>query len=225
MNININGDTVQATFAQGLDQEKLIPLLKNFRPLNDWINNFDKNIKVSAIEIQSVDLFGPRIGFLKIKSILTDILLNKNMPGIIFFRGDAVAVLPIINNAYVLLTEQFRAPVGRKLLEIPAGMTDGEGNFSGVAIKELEEECGIKVKMNDLKDLGRMIPSAGGCDENLHLFLLPLTMSQLEIEEMKQKLFGTEHEAIRIKFLTVEEAWQLEDAKTLVALGKWARMQ
>jgi len=41
---------------------------------------------------------------------------------------------------YTILTHQPRAPTGKILNEIPAGMTDGEGNLKGVAIRELEEE-------------------------------------------------------------------------------------
>lgn len=65
-------------------------------------------MEVKSIEVQSIDLFGPRIGFMKIK---TDIVIKETgnrVPGIIFLRGDAVAVLPIIKSeskTVVLLTE------------------------------------------------------------------------------------------------------------------------
>ena len=45
------------------------------------------------------------------------------LPGYVFMRGPAVAILVIVNNK-ILLVEQFRAPVMETLLEAPAGMLD-----------------------------------------------------------------------------------------------------
>ena len=67
-----------------------------------------------------------------------------------------------------------------------------------------------------------MIPSAGGCDEGIQLFGLELHMSKEEIENMKTKIYGEgPHEVIRLRFLPLEEAWELEDAKLLSALARW----
>jgi len=70
---------------------------------------------------------------------------------------------------YAVLTEQVRVPVGKFLLELPAGMLDDEkGDFVGTAVREVEEETGIKLNIEDMIDLtalldpatgGRMIPS------------------------------------------------------------------
>ncbi len=72
------------------------------------------------------------------------------VPGIVFMRGGAVSILPILQcdgQRHVLLCRQPRLPVGlAQFPEIPAGMLDGSGKFSGVAAKELEEETGIVIR-------------------------------------------------------------------------------
>ena len=70
---------------------------------------------------------------------------GKPLPGIVFMRGNSVAILPIVNEQYVLLTNQYRIPIGMNFQEIPAGMIDGNEVFCGAAARELEEECGIKL--------------------------------------------------------------------------------
>lgn len=56
----------------------------------------------------------------------------------------AVAVLPLLDDGRVLLERQFRYPVGRVLLEIPAGKIDpGETTFA-CARRELREETGYE---------------------------------------------------------------------------------
>lgn len=83
-------------------------LIGQFVPLQNWAQNIDENLQVHNVEVQSIDLFGPRIGFMKIKAEVTNKALGVRVPGIVFLRGDAVAVLPIIKSersVLVLLTE------------------------------------------------------------------------------------------------------------------------
>uniref|UniRef100_A0A804MV65 Nudix hydrolase domain-containing protein n=1 Tax=Zea mays TaxID=4577 RepID=A0A804MV65_MAIZE len=96
--------------------------------------------------------------------------------GIVFARGPAVAVLILLESngeTYAVLTEQVRVPIGKFLLEPPAGMLDDEkGDFVGTAVHEVEEETGIKLNIEDMVDLmtlldpatgGRMLPSPDEC--------------------------------------------------------------
>ena len=60
-----------------------------------------------------------------------------------------MAILPLLTCAgqrYVVLCRQPRLPAGfASFPEIPAGMLDGSGHFTGVAAKELQEETGIEI--------------------------------------------------------------------------------
>ena len=42
------------------------------------------------------------------------------------------------------------------MVEIPAGMLDGESNFVGVAAKELKEETGIEITAEKLINMTRL---------------------------------------------------------------------
>ena len=92
---------------------------------------------------------------MKIKSNCT--LVDKEteheqpLPGICFLRGDGVSIFVALHcddgEVYSLLVNQPRIPIGRvSALEVPAGMLDDESeSVAGVAVKEMEEECGIKI--------------------------------------------------------------------------------
>jgi ADP-ribose pyrophosphatase len=60
-------------------------------------------------------------------------------------RNIGAAVILAIDDGHVLLVEQYRVPLGRRTIELPAGLvgddTDGE-SIEAAAIKELREETG-----------------------------------------------------------------------------------
>lgn len=58
------------------------------------------------------------------------------------------------------------------MLEVPAGMIDENGNFIGVAAKELQEETGIIVKEENLNFLGSFYSSPGGSDEEVLMYFV-----------------------------------------------------
>ncbi|XP_052111831.1 nudix hydrolase 14, chloroplastic-like [Arachis duranensis] len=135
-----------------------------------WLHNLQSEIGILAdgtlalrqVLIQGVDMFGKRIGFLKFKADI-----YKPVPGIVFARGLAVTVLILLESdgeTYAVLTEQARVPTGRIILELPAGMLDDDkGDFVGTAVREVEEETGIKFKLEDMVDLTAFLDSSTGC--------------------------------------------------------------
>ena len=88
------------------------------------------------------------------------------VPGIVFMRGGAVAVLVILECEgveYTILTRQARVPIGTSdLPEIPAGMLDYSQYLRGVAADELKEECGIELGPTDLISLTTLAFGAQG---------------------------------------------------------------
>ncbi|KAL4344116.1 hypothetical protein AHAS_Ahas11G0146200 [Arachis hypogaea] len=76
---------------------------------------------------------------------------------------------------YAVLTEQAKVPTGRIILELPAGMLDDDkGDFVGNAV---EEEIGIKLKLEDMVDLTTFLDSSTGCG----FFPSPLVQFVLDI--------------------------------------------
>lgn len=82
----------------------------------------------------------------------------------------SVAVLALDASDRVVVIEQYRHPVRRKLWEIPAGLLDVPGeNPLPAAQRELYEEAHVKAA--DWSVLADVYPTPGGCDEAVRIFL------------------------------------------------------
>lgn len=84
----------------------------------------------------------------------------------------AAVILAIDEDDHVLLVEQFRVPLGRPCLELPAGLVgDDEGapgeNASTAAVRELEEETGYTAARMEV--LGEFYSSPGMVSESFTL--------------------------------------------------------
>jgi ADP-ribose pyrophosphatase len=85
-------------------------------------------------------------------------------------RGVSAAVILAIDEGQVILVEQYRVPIGRKCLELPAGLVGDEQEgeeISTAAIRELEEETGYRAER--MVDLGRFHASPGMSSEGFTL--------------------------------------------------------
>lgn len=85
-------------------------------------------------------------------------------------RGVHAAVILAVDDGDVILVEQYRVPLGRNCLELPAGLvgdeTQGE-EAEAAAIRELEEETGYRASR--MTDLGRYYSSPGMSSEGFTL--------------------------------------------------------
>jgi len=82
--------------------------------------------------------------------------------------GQSVAVLAIKNNK-VLLIKQFRPPIGRWIIEIPAGRVEPGEQPEQAAVRELREEVGYEP--GRLTKISSVYPSPGYSDEVIHIYL------------------------------------------------------
>ena len=141
----------------------------------------------------------------------------------------------------VILTLQPRIPAGSlALAELPAGMLDDAGTFSGGAAKEIEEETGLKVAAEDLMDMTELAlskssddgeehlqqgvyPSPGGCDEFIPLFLYQKRIPREQMKDWQGKLTGLrDHgEKITLILAPLDQAYRIggRDAKVLAGLA------
>lgn len=134
----------------------------------------------------------------------------------------AVSVVPLLDDRRVVLVRQYRAPLGREILEIPAGKRDVAGEPpETTARRELEEETGLRA--GALEKLVEFHNSVGFCDEHSHVFLAR------DLEPVATDLQGIEEQHMAIESvpladaLAMIDAGTITDAKTVIGLTVTAR--
>ena len=114
----------------------------------------------------------------------------------------------------ILFVKQFRYAFGEEVLELPAGKREKDEPPEITALRELEEEGGIKAKKAEL--LFEVYPSPGYTDEKIYIY------KATELEDCAQKL--DEDEFLSAVWIDKEEVKKLiksgriKDGKTLIAL-------
>jgi len=127
----------------------------------------------------------------------------------------AAAVIPVMEDGRIIMVRQYRGPLDKEILEIPAGGLNHEGE-SGLscASRELEEETGYRSE--DIKHLITIYTTVGFCDEKIEIFIAN------NLIESKQNL--DENEFVSLEYYSVEElkkkifAGEIEDSKTVSAI-------
>ncbi|MBL7125765.1 MAG: NUDIX hydrolase [Dehalococcoidales bacterium] len=100
-------------------------------------------------------------------------------------HSDCIAVVVIDKNDNVLLVKQFRKPVEKELLEIPAGGIDTGEDPEEAVSRELREEIGYMPRK--VQRLGGFYSAPGYCSEYLYLYLATdLVPSQLIAEDTEE---------------------------------------
>ncbi len=126
----------------------------------------------------------------------------------------AVAILPILDDGRVCFVENFRAAVGERLIELPAGTLEPGENPHLAAARELAEETGYRA--NRIAPLAQFCMSPGILDEKMHVYLATeLTAGAMALEA---------GEDIRVvhagwaEALEMVRCGKIRDAKSVAAL-------
>ncbi len=126
----------------------------------------------------------------------------------------AVVVLAIDEQGQIAFVRQWRTPVGRALLELPAGGLEVHEDPEAAATRELQEEVGLKP--GSLERVHRFYVAPGWATEVLHGFIArDCTVRSLPADD---------DERIATEFYTLVDALDLvrsgaiEDAKTILML-------
>jgi ADP-ribose pyrophosphatase len=132
--------------------------------------------------------------------------------GMEIVRHPGSTAVVAVHEGSVVLVRQTREPLGRQLLELPAGTIEGGEDPLESAKRELEEEVGLK--NGRWQRLGTYFTSPGFLDERMHLFLAE------DLEQGTQALEDDEDvELVRWPVDELESRLgELEDLKTVAAL-------
>lgn len=131
----------------------------------------------------------------------------------------AVCVIPLTDDGRVVMERQYRYPVDRVILEIPAGKLDSKDEVPEEAIRrELEEETGYTAK--EWINLGLFYPACAYSDEAIWMYLAKgLTRGDRHLDEDE----FLDVELIPLKELVRQVmAGEIPDAKTQIAVLKAA---
>jgi ADP-ribose pyrophosphatase len=140
---------------------------------------------------------------------------DKGEPSIeIVHHNGGAGALPLFEDGTLGLVRQWRYPINKYSLEIPAGRIEAGQTPEETAARELEEELGYR--SSDLRKLCEFNVAPGYCEERLYVYLATgLIKSAQNLDE---------NEEIEIVRMTLDEAMglldegEIDDAKTVVAL-------
>ncbi len=121
------------------------------------------NFKVTKSDI----LFKGKVFDLKVDEIEYE-SGNKGIREIAVHPGGAV-IVAVNDDGKIIMVNQFRYPLQKKILELPAGKLDKNEDPYKCAVRELEEETGYKAEK--IEKLGQIYTTPGFCTEVLHLYL------------------------------------------------------
>ncbi len=144
-------------------------------------------------------------------------------------RGRAAAVVPYdpIQDVVVLI-EQFRLPalaagLDPVLVELPAGLCDGDERPEATARREMQEEMGLTV--GTLVHIGRFLLTPGGSDELCELYVGRVAAPPADAEGIAGHWgMAAEHEDIRVRVWPAGQAieaaldGQMPNSVTMIGL-------
>jgi ADP-ribose pyrophosphatase len=147
-----------------------------------------------------------------------DVLLADGTPATreVVEHPGAVAVVALDEKSrHIYLVEQYRSPLEKTLLEIPAGKLDEGETPEEAALRELAEETG-KTAERIIK-LAGFYASPGYSNEKIHLFLA------LDLKKTKREPVAGEFLRIQKKeigqILRMIEEGEIEDGKTILGIS------
>lgn len=143
----------------------------------------------------------------------------------IVHHAPAIAILALTADNKMILEKQWRAPIAKTTLEIPAGKLDQRDadNAIHAAKRELNEET--RYEATSLTKLSSFYTSVGCMDEYMTLYLatgLKRVTHELPQDQDEQLVLS---EVSLPAALAMIERGEIEDAKTIMAIYYWRGMK
>lgn len=161
-------------------------------------------------------------GFLKVWKDLVELPNGHRSFREYIKHPGAATIIPRLNNGKFLMVYQYRHAVGEVFLEFPAGKADPGEKTEATAIRELQEEVGLKP--GKLTFLTHIHPVIGYSNERIDLYLAEnltevpknedpdelLEVVELSLEEIEEKIW--KHEITDVK-TQISAFWLLKQFK------------
>lgn len=121
----------------------------------------------------------------------------------IVYHSKAVGMLVLTDDNKMLMEKQWRAPVKKVTIEIPAGKLDDRDNNDplNAVVRELNEE--VRYSASEIKKLYGFYSSVGFTDEYMYLYLVK------GLKRVKDELPRDKGEDLEISAYTLDEARQM----------------
>jgi ADP-ribose pyrophosphatase len=133
----------------------------------------------------------------------------------------AVMIVPLLDDGRLLLERQYRHPMGRVMLEFPAGKLDAGEAVMDCAQRELREETGHRAR--EWAYAGILHNAIAYSDEGIHICFARGLLAGDQALDAGEFLELTIKTAAELEALAV--SGELSDAKTLIGLQWLQRWQ
>lgn len=176
------------------------------------------NKKFEEVTISSETIYEGRI--IDVKKDQVRLPNGKNGTRELVKHPGAVGIIPITADGRLIVVEQYRKPLERSIVEIPAGKLEPGEKPAVTAVRELEEETGYGAQ--DFTYLQTIATSPGFADEVIHLYIAK------DLYKIEQPASPDEDEFVELMEISLEEAEEMMqdgriyDAKTVIAV-MWMR--
>jgi ADP-ribose pyrophosphatase len=153
----------------------------------------------------------------KIVTLQVDTIRQKSgritIREVVLHPGGVTAV-PVLDDGRLLLIRQFRYPIGRYILELPAGKLDSGQTPKETIARELEEETGYRARL--LNHECTFYTTPGISNEAIHFF------TARDLTKCSQKLEEGEHITVEAhsldECLRKIESGEICDGKTILGI-------
>lgn len=169
----------------------------------------------TEITVKSEKIFEGKIINLRVDTV--ELENQKYTKREIVEHRNASAILAINEKNEILLVKQYRKAVEEFLYEVPAGIINIAEEPVECALRELEEETGLKA--NKIDQIYEFYTSPGFSNEKIFLFKaqeLTLTSTKFDEDECIETISVSKEEAKKMM-----ETGRILDSKTLVAIIYW----
>ena len=141
---------------------------------------------------------------------------NRGVREVAHHPGGA-AMVPVLDDGRILLVEQLRYPLEKRILELPAGKLNPGEDPRLAAMRELEEETGWRAE--SVEKLISIYTTPGFCDEELHVYH---ATGLARLDDGPRREEGEHTMTVRIfpldTCLDLIKRGEIKDSKTVIGL-------